>query len=169
MSPENKLFHLPNELIVMILLNLSDKELENLCSTTKDLDQICNLVWQIKYENKFGKAKENVDENNNNSPNWKELYHKKMVNEFSIQTMKSLNEHFHEYEFGTIQRANQKMFELLDYIYQNKELLNLKKLKIFRDVLEEKLFDFLDDAEDSENYEIVDRLKFYLKEIFNYE
>jgi hypothetical protein len=162
MSSENELFNLPSEMLVMILSNLSAKDLENLCSTTKELKEICNLVWQIKYEHEFGKE-------NNNNVNWKDLYHKKMMDQFVEKIKRYLNHHLDEHEYGIIQRSNEILFDMLEYIYKNKEILNLKKLKKFRDVLEIKLYEFLDKVEDMEDLDKVDKIKFYLKEIFGDE
>jgi hypothetical protein len=161
-SHSSELFNLPNEMLVMILSNLSAKDMENLCSTTKELKEICNLVWKIKYEKEFGKVNNNVMD----ATSWKDSYHKKMMDRFVEKIKRDLNRHFDEKEFGTIQKSNEILFDLLEYIYKNKEILNLKKLKKFKEVLEIKLYEFLDTVENMEDFAMANKIKLYLKEIF---
>jgi hypothetical protein len=168
-EPEERfeyLFQLPYELIIQIVSDFSIKQTDIFCKQVAKeveygegklyLKEICNDIWYMRYTRKFGHL-----QNEEKIKNWRDTFIKKLKNDFSLTIKKHLD------QLENTLNPNKKVqiiFDILDYILENKELLDLKAYQNFKNIILEKLFGFMIEIPDQE-----DLLLSYIDKIFGPE
>lgn len=158
------LFQLPYELIVQIVSEFSLKETDLFCNQVAKevefgegklyLKEICNDIWHIKYIVKFGEPTMAVK-------NWYDAYMKSLQKEFIAENKKLIT---NMQNATTKSRKVEIIFQIFDYILENKELLQLKENKKFKDAILNKLFVTM-----SEIPEYEESLMKYVEDIYGTE
>jgi hypothetical protein len=136
------LFDLPYELIIHVLSNLSLKETDDFCNRLAkevqygegkiQLKDLCQEVWRMKYIAMFGDPKkEIIDWRSDFMSRYREQFRKKIV-----ELMNKINS-------TTGDKRVNSVVETYQFINENKELLKLKDYQYLKQVIMDKLIEFM--------------------------
>lgn len=137
-----EILDLPSELIIEILLKCNKYEIYKFSLTSKNMKNICNLVWKIKYKEDFN------DQNDDDYENWLYIYIETWVNDY-CKKMRDILKLF-------VDKNNSQKIVILDiffkFILDNKDILKLKKTENIRKTIKYKINEFKNDGYKNSDY-----------------